>query len=165
MRSRQRLGKRRCRVTPAKDGFKHSMEDEIEFRTEEAAKLHWRKTVAGVCRADLSYVLEIERRERVFRAGEAAKQLQEIINQPAIEVLAVVEPAKPQRPPKPERIFGKVWFWFKDQWVSVPPACHPSDDWQVRCQAVLDGATRFVFAGDRTVNNGPAQINGVKATP
>lgn len=127
--------KYRPRITVSGKFFVHNLAAE-RFSSPELARDDWRRCAAALYRADQSHVLfaeQVNRERAIVTAERVAKPVRARVK---------VDPNKPRRPAP---IKGKEWHYWKGAWVSVPVACHVSDDYMVRIEAVLAGAKSFVY--------------------
>lgn len=127
----------RLRLSEENGQFGHPLSNRM-FPTAEEATLDWRKLAAHYYRRDLDYVRAEEAQERNLRKST-------LLVKPELAPKTNSRPARQARPVKPMVPADRDCHWYADQWVPVPLAAHVSDDWQVRCQQVLAGKTRFEF--------------------
>jgi hypothetical protein len=133
--------------------FQHPLSD-LQFRTSRECKAHWVVLAREHYQKDMTYVLQLEARDRalaaqaVDRTAEIRRQYearQEASRKARAAVLARNAGTKEKAPPKPRAIEGMVWHYYKKVWQSVPPPVHVSDDCRRRCCAFLRGAVRAEF--------------------
>lgn len=134
---RQRV---RFRLRTGYRGFSHQLASNLWFRTEVACRDHW----VGMARAHYMEDFELARqledeRDRQMPAAPYSRTRRAFKPLPARGL-----PAS-ERPPKPPADAGRRWYWYAEQWVSVPEAVHASDDYIERCRHVLAGAKSFVY--------------------
>lgn len=129
-------------------GVRHPL-SQLTFGSMEYAKSDWIEKAQAYYAADLKFVLFSQ---RTFDDLPASRVLEK---ERAPRVVGQRGPKRSvTKPPKPETLMGRKWVWFREQWVSIPFSCHPSDDWMVRAAAVLeDPDARFVYdaPSDRTL--------------
>lgn len=119
-----------CRIRSVKGGYLHPLST-LPFRTYDEAKQDWVSRARAIYADDLPYVLQLQGPGMPQAPSEAVVRAR----------LRVVHTRK--RPPD---VPGMKWYWYREQWVSLPPAVHQSDDWQVRADALLaDAGARAVF--------------------
>jgi hypothetical protein len=100
--------------------------------------------------ADLPFVLQLEAEMRT-RIAAATPEDRGVVLPRAKKALPTIMVRKPNgtaiRPAKlcPPPIEGHKWHYHEKEWLSVPIAVHPSDDYRVRCAAVKRGAVAFSF--------------------
>lgn len=111
----------------------HSLQKDARFEGENEARRDWIARARRFYTAELDYLLALHRPHMVIPPVE----------EKPVELLRVSQQVRRERPaPVP----GLTWYWFKGQWVAIPPAVHPSDDWQVRAAALLaDPDARRVY--------------------
>lgn len=123
-------------------GFSHKLNPGAYFRSPEECQDDWLGAVRRLLAPDVVWAVQQERkRDQIMTHEPYVREVK-----PARK--AVDRPDKPKaavRPPKPAEVPGKLHYWYKGQWVMVPHACHPADDWKLRCEGVLAGAMEFRF--------------------
>lgn len=130
----------RFRFKETSAGFCHRLNPGAYFKTVEACQDDWLAAARRHYAVDVLWAVQQER----FRD-------QAITHQPYVRPIKPVrkgpERSEPReaRPPAPPAPTGTLRYWHKGQWVVVPHACHPADDWRKRCEGVLAGATSFRF--------------------
>jgi hypothetical protein len=95
------------------------------FREEWEARRDWIARARSLYQEDLPYVLTLQASTVIARP----------VDEKPVELMRVSTHTRRQ---KPAPVQGLSWYWFKGQWVAIPPAVHPSDDWQVRAAALLE---------------------------
>jgi hypothetical protein len=126
----------RFRAVESGRGFRHAHSD-LFFLTREACYADWVSYARRHYSPDILFAVQQERlrdRDRV----------------PPVYIRPKKAPThtgrtREDKPPRPQPIEGRLWYWYANQWVSVPPACHCSDDYIKRCEWTLKGATSFQF--------------------
>jgi hypothetical protein len=127
----------RFRTVESHRGFSHRLNAGLYFRTRDECFADWIVYARRYYAPDVIYALQHERlRDQHLPVPKYSRP---------IKKPTYAGRAKTERPPRPQPIAGRLWYWHAAQWVSVPPACHPADDYICRCEAVLKGATGFVF--------------------
>lgn len=128
------------RLTKTPRGYTHPLTTE-PFKSAEEAQDDWVMKARIYYQSDLKFVLR--QQTDAMAALPVSLALEKVLTPAA----GTRGPKKSgPRPPQPQNIIGRKWFWYREQWVSLPLACHPSDDWRVRAAAVLkDPQVRFVY--------------------
>jgi hypothetical protein len=130
-----RIARRRFNCKACARGFHHILSPGVYFPSIEVARQDWAACVWREMELEVQHVLELERARDLGRPADA-------YHRPMRTPRLVIK--KPVRKP-PADVPGRLWYWHANQWVSVPPAICPADDYKVRCQAFLDGATHMKF--------------------
>ncbi len=129
----------RCRITWKGRLCYHSLGG-FGYADEKSCRKSWQLDVYDKYSKDLAHVLSTERKIRDQRG------LLVVPPKPVRKyTLSAARAAKTKRTPKPEHIWGKVWVWFEDAWLSIPEATHPSDDWMVRAASVKAANARALI--------------------
>lgn len=129
-----RLARLRYRVVAKPGGFKHPRSPAL-FRTEYEAWQDWYTSARAYYNADKAYVRQLEDQMRV----------------PVPALVVNTTPRKVPAPRKearsrPPAVLGRVWHWWRGEWLSLPLPVHASDDWMVRAAVVSEHPdARFVY--------------------
>lgn len=116
-------------------GYKHALSKTV-FRTEGENHADWCFLARQYYQRDKPYVREMEDTAR-GRAPEVPKH---------VPVARKVWIVPTDHHIKPEAVAGRSWHWWQSDWISLPEAVHPSDDWMARAEVVaLHPDARFVY--------------------
>jgi hypothetical protein len=110
--------------------------------TPERCRRNWEELAREAYAKDLMYVLKLEESERILRQQYLRETAAVRIEVPDHSHKRTLKPARPKEIP------GREWHWWDGRWIDVPVACHVADDYRVRIQAVLGGATWFQYSTD-----------------
>jgi hypothetical protein len=118
-------------------GWRHCLNSSLYFATRESCHADWLVFARRHYAVDISWVLQQERARDRLMEHPGFTRPHKFPTHTGRKAEA--------KPSCPQFIPGRMWYWYDDQWVSVPPACHPADDYKERCRHVLAGATSFQF--------------------
>lgn len=138
-----RLKRLRYRVIEVPGGFRHPRTRET-FPSERHAHADWVRSASRYYREDKPYVRSLEDQHQPTKP-EAPEKRTERFRAPS---------TVSGRPLRPEVVWGRSWHWWEGRWLSLPDACHASDDWMVRAAVVSQSpGARFVYdsVAQRTV--------------
>lgn len=141
----------KCRITQVAGGYKHPL-FRLPFPSAAAAKRDWVVRARGFYAADLTYVMYEQERLAPKPDMETLVSLSLERHKPAYKAPKAKSTAPRKVAPAP--VPGRTWFWYKEQFLSLPLPVHPSDDIVVRAEAVLRNPLvqfRYDPALDRTV--------------
>lgn len=145
-----RLGWVRYRERIVAGKYYHPL-SKLPWRNEQECRNSWVYFACEHYRKDLGFVLKQEADERELRAKsnlpnpvlidyERRKAARDKARAARFgERVPVVAPKRPATVP------GRVWHYYKKQWLSVLPPVHVSDDCRRRCCATLRGAVRSEY--------------------
>lgn len=135
-----RLKRLRYRETAVPGGFRHPLTT-LTHTTQARCHADWVLRAKRYYQDDKMYVRQLEDQYKPARPA--------VFNEPEPTVLQPVRRKivrTSTRPAKPSRVFGRVWHWYKDDWLSLPEPVHQSDDWMVRAAVVSEHPNaRFVY--------------------
>ena len=126
-----RLNRLRYACVESSSGFKHPL-SQLPFMSAFSCRADWEMRARSHYAKDMAFILA--KQDEAKALAMASGQLETY--QRPVKVRRAPVSTKP-RSDRPEPVQGRQWKWYKDAWISLPDAVHPSDDWMVRAEAVL----------------------------
>jgi hypothetical protein len=127
-----RLKRLRYALVESSTGFTHPL-SQLPFATAQQCRSDWESRARRYYAADMPFIMAQQDEAKALSAGSERPPRGRKPPKPRKPVSAASKPPKE----RPEPVQGRQWKWYKDAWISLPDAVHPSDDWMVRAEAVL----------------------------
>lgn len=138
-----RLRRLRFRLVEVPGGYRHPLA-RVVFRLAQLCHKDWVRLARLHYLADLAYVRQLESVQGVAEAVPVRPVVARRDYAPSVHAAG-----------RPEGVAGRTWHWWCGKWVSLPEACHSSDDWMVRAEVVAKyPGARFVYdsVAQRTIS-------------
>lgn len=145
-----RIKRLRFRYKAVRGGFRHSLSKHVVFNSLDRCHADWIEQARRYYSADFANIRAWE--DEYLQDQNPADYVR-----PVRPSTAAGRVSAGERPTPPQFRAGFKHYWHADQWVVVPEACHPADDYMERCRKTLAGAVSFKF------NEGTEMVEGFDA--